>query len=220
MPALVPRRGRRLLAFLALHGHVARPVVAGTLWPESTEQHALTSLRATSMEVRRAAPGVLGDATGLLSLTDCVCVDLHRVRSLLAGKTVEDPARTAMELCEVDELLPGWYEDWVLSEQERIQQALVIRLESLAWELLNNHDLEAARTAAAQCVRLEPLRESAVRLLAAVHLADGNRVQAWQVYDRFRRDSIREFGLAPDAAFDELMAPLLQERRSRSQRRR
>jgi len=48
----VPRASQRLLAFLALHGrNVERAVLAGALWPEASEPHAYSSLRAalTSM---------------------------------------------------------------------------------------------------------------------------------------------------------------------------
>jgi len=43
---IVPERSQRLLAFLALKGRmIRRPVVAGTLWPVATEEHASSSLR-------------------------------------------------------------------------------------------------------------------------------------------------------------------------------
>lgn len=215
----VPHRGQRLVAFLALHASVPRTVVAGGLWPDSTEARARSNLRTTAVRLRRSVPGLLATTMEPLSLSEDVAVDLHGLRALLAAAPdTSDPAGTARLLLQAGVLLPGWYDDWVLLEREHLHLALVVTLEQLAERMLEDADLPGAMQAASACTRLEPLRESSHRLLVRTHLAAGNRVEAWRTYERFRRRSIAEFGLAPNPSFDELVAPLRQERRERSHR--
>src|SRR5713101_3222948 len=56
LPRLRSRKGPWLLALLALrHGReVERSWLAGTLWPDSPEPHALISLRTSLKDLRRA----------------------------------------------------------------------------------------------------------------------------------------------------------------------
>src|SRR6185312_11202748 len=50
----VPRASQRLLAFLALHGRIIeRAALAGALWPEASEPHAYSSLRAVDTVLLR-----------------------------------------------------------------------------------------------------------------------------------------------------------------------
>lgn len=212
----VPRRDQRLVAYLALHHSVPRLVVAGALWPEVSEAHAQGSLRTAAGHLRTAAPALLAPSRDPLDLSDGVRVDL-RETLMWAHRAADEPdaAATVGRLIGVGQLLPGWYEDWVLCERERLQQLLIVTLEQLTGRLVAEGDLVTAYEASALCVQLEPLRESAHRLLAQVHLAAGNRIKAWEVYVRFRRRSIHEFGLAPDRSFEELIAPLVHERQQR-----
>ena len=52
----VPRASQRLLAFLALQGRMVKRVrVAGALWPDTSERHAYSNLRATLARLRGTA---------------------------------------------------------------------------------------------------------------------------------------------------------------------
>jgi two-component SAPR family response regulator len=121
----------------------------------------------------------------------------------------------ARQLLDTRELLPGWYDDWVLFERERLRQRRMYLLDRLSRQLLKAENLPLARATAQACIVLEPLREGPHRTLVRVHLAEGDRVEAFRVYQTFRRRSIAEFGLAPDVEFERLVAPLLAERRLR-----
>jgi len=218
---VVPKSAQRLIAYLALHPGCPRSVVAAALWPDSAEGHARSSLRTTARRLRRGAPGLLHPSLDPMSLDTDVRIDAHEMLDLMDRAPREpDPAATVHRLCRMGALLPGWYEDWALLERERLAQLLVVTLEQLGEKLLAEGDHVAAFEAATGCIRLEPLRESAHRLLVRVHLASGNRVAAWQAYEHFRQCSIMEFGLAPDHGFEELIAPLRKERRERSQHHR
>ncbi len=193
------RREERLLAFLAMHGPSHRPYVAGTLWPNSDEARALSNLRAAVLKVRRAAPDVLDVDGSTLTLHPSVVVDLVELIDS-ADRVVhhDNPdAERAESLLGAGELLPGWYDDWVLFERERLHHRRIRALEVLAVQELDDGQPDLALVAARDAVALEPLRESAHRLLIRAHLALGNRALAATVLARYRRVLAHDLGIEP-----------------------
>src|SRR6478609_7469570 len=76
-PAL-PSGSQRLLALLALRDRsVTRLMVAGTLWPDSTEQHASASLRSALTRLRGEARKAVDVADLDLNLASGVVVDIR-----------------------------------------------------------------------------------------------------------------------------------------------
>jgi SARP family transcriptional regulator, regulator of embCAB operon len=76
------------------------------------------------------------------------------------------------------DLLPGWYDDWVLTEAEDWRQFRLHGLEALAGQLTAAGRWGEAAGAARAAVRAEPLRESGHAALIHVYLAEGNQSQA------------------------------------------
>jgi DNA-binding SARP family transcriptional activator len=206
-------RAQRLIAFLALLGEQPRALVAGSLWPTSKDAQARSSLRAAVVHVRRRAPGALMSSNGSLSLDPSVLIDIHLLEDALDHALAEPTADLVTDVATWGELLPGWYEDWVLFERERWRHRRAIALDRMARRALDIGDVGVALVAAEACVELQPLREASQRVLTQVHLAMGNRIAALQVYDDFRQRSLTEFGLAPDRRFQALVSPLLLERK-------
>ncbi len=95
------------------------------------------------------------------------------------------------------ELLPGWCDDWVVFERERLRQLLMHALEVLATRLAVEGRFAAAIAASLEAVRMEPLRESAHEALITVHLAEGNVVEAVRQYQRLRLLLRSELRLEP-----------------------
>jgi len=110
------------------------------------------------------------------------------------------------------ELLPGWYDEWVLFEQERMRQLRLLRLEEAALRCLRAGQPALALSLAQCATRLDPLHESAQRTLIEIHLEMGNRIDALRAYTVFRASSQREFGVGPSARLEMLIRPLLAER--------
>jgi DNA-binding SARP family transcriptional activator len=104
------------------------------------------------------------------------------------------------------ELLPGWDDDWVLLERERLRQLRLHALEVLADKLARAGRQREAVQAACAAVRAEPLRESAHRTLVRVHLAGGDVAEAVRAYRDFRDVLARELGVAPSEQMEVLMA--------------
>ncbi|MFD3587723.1 BTAD domain-containing putative transcriptional regulator [Streptomyces sp. NPDC058683] len=199
----VPASAQRLLAYLGLHRRASRSVVAGTLWPEVAEEHALGSLRTVLWRLRRMRqPAVRSDGDSLC-LADGVSVDVDdftRAALRLAG-SLQAPgeAPPPLVLLESAELLPGWDEEWVHPERERLRQLRLHALESLSVRLTARGRYALALEAALRCVAIEPLRESAHCAVVAVHLAENNVVEAIRHYEAFRRLLREELGLEPSA---------------------
>src|SRR4029077_344554 len=104
------------------------------------------------------------------------------------------------------ELLPDWYDDWVMVERERLRQLSLHALEALAEQLLEVGRLGAALEAALEAVAMEPLRESAHRLLIRIHLAEGNGAEAIRESELCGRLLRDQLGLEPSPQLARLVA--------------
>ena len=208
----VGARQKRLISVLALLGARSRHVVAGLLWPESSELQAAGNLRASLFRITHDLPALV-HAADPLQLEPTVCVDLHGVRHLIDEITdaAAHPggqltvAADAPEVLRSADLLPGWYEDWVVREQDRLQQQRVEALEALARHHLNHSDLGPAIGAARAATAIDPLRESAQLILVRGHLAADNHASALRVYREFRQSLGIELGVEPSPRFAELL---------------
>ena len=78
----VGARQKRLISVLALLGPRSRDVVAGLLWPESSEMQAAGNLRASLFRITHDLP-VLVRSADPLQLEPSVIVDPHDVRHLI-----------------------------------------------------------------------------------------------------------------------------------------
>jgi DNA-binding SARP family transcriptional activator len=207
----LPRGVQRLIAYLGLSRRPARTAVAGALWPDVPEALAHSSLRSSLCRLHKAAPGVVDVPGDSLALSCGVRVDVREMSSW--AHRVLDPRADVDEVGPLDvgqsgELLPGWYDDWVLLERERLRQLRMHALEALADKLGRAGRYGEAVQAAHAAIRAEPLRETAHRALVRVHLAEGNLVEAVRAYDAFRMLLREEMGVAPTPAMEALVADL------------
>lgn len=204
-------RQQRLLAALAVHGRRCRRFFGGLLWPDCTESRAMGSLRASVFTVSRRLPGTVGACGHDLFLEKSVQVDLHRLLDFLADPTTA-PApddRWFAGRSHVD-LLPGWYDDWVVAEQERLRSLYINATEQLAQRALDQHDVYRALRLAQVVRELDPLRESAVRIVIEGQLALGNEAAALQTLRDFWATTVRELGTRPSPRITGLIHPVRQ----------
>ncbi|MGW1777882.1 AfsR/SARP family transcriptional regulator [Streptomyces sp. NPDC002143] len=216
------RNGQRLLAFMGLRQRVCRTVLAGTLWPEVTEEHARGSLRTTLWKLPRGEPPLIGCCGDSLRVAPALCVDVHTLTQTALGVVQgRDPALHALpplELLLGEDLLPGWDEDWVLMERERLRQLRLHALDALAEALIRQERPALAMEAAWASVRAEPLRESAHRAVVSAHLSEGNVSEALRHYHAFRRLLNAELGVEPSPRFTRLLTERLPRRNDRCTR--
>ena len=206
----IPPGSRKLLAYLALHqAGVDRRVAAGVLWPDVEDARAAGNLRSALWRLQQVGCPLVTAEQSWLGLADDVEVDLTRLEawatrvlghSPAAGDLGVDPGPIA-EL----ELLPGWYDDWVLAVRARVQLRLLHALEALSRLLRRAGRLAAAVEAMHVAVLAEPLRESGQLALIEAHQAAGDWIAAQRQYDAFRSILRREVGVEP--SFDSPLRP-------------
>ena len=138
----IPRASQRMFAFLAIRGGVtSRAGVAGALWPDATEIHAFSNLRSALARLDRPCRKMLRVSKLELGLAEGVTVDIRhaqrlarRLLDLAVTPGQSDLSPAAMMILSGD-LLPGWYDDWVLIEAEDWRQLRLHALEALASRL-------------------------------------------------------------------------------------
>ena len=112
------------------------------------------------------------------------------------------------ELCLAGDLLPDWYDDWLLIERERFRQLRLHALESLCLYLADRGLFAAAAQAGLSAVAGEPLRESAHRALINAHLLEGNVSEAMRQYRIYSQILVTQLGLEPSEEMRQLVASL------------
>lgn len=207
-PVGVPLSVQRLLAFLAL---AARPLqrlyVAGSLWGDSPEERATGNLRTALWRLGRHGVRVVETEGTRLALRGSTEVDVREVveeaeRAIVDGAGLNG---RVSRLSAAGELLPDWYDEWVVAERERVRQLRLHGLEALCASLTAQRRFGEAAAAGTAAVVGEPLRESAHRILIQTYLAEGNVSDALRQY-RLCRDLLRErLGIAPSPALQGLI---------------
>jgi len=199
-PRELPPSAERLVAFLALQPRPAvRSHVAGLLWGDRSDSRAAACLRSTIWRTNsgHGAP-VIDAGRSRIVLHGNVSVDARdaaiAAHAQLSGGLPVDPEVLT------GELLPGWYDDWVLVERERLRQLCLEGMERMAQSLLDAGQAHLAIEAALAVVAAEPLRESAHRVLIDAHVSAGNRVAALRQFDQCKTLLAAELGLQPGEA--------------------
>jgi DNA-binding SARP family transcriptional activator len=205
----LPPQAQRLIAFVTLRRAVRRDEVCCALWPDISDDRASARLRTTLWRFRELGRGVLKTTNGQLSLAENIDVDV-RNWTALAFQVIDRPSSVAtLDLAllrQCGDLLPGWYDDWVLMERERARQLQLHVLEIIADQLIGLGRPAAALEFATRTLQMEQLRESAHRLVIRVHLAEGNVCEARRQFERCRRILDNELGIRPSGQLHDLIA--------------
>jgi DNA-binding SARP family transcriptional activator len=184
---------QRLLVFLALHDRtVSRAAIAAAMWPDASSEHAGVSLRSALARLDALGRKAIVAESAALSLTDIVHVDYVEAQALghrLLGSDTPifdgDLASGAI-LTLSRELLPDWFDEWIIAESEDWRHLRASAVEALALRLLKAGRFAEAESAARAAMRVDPLRETPHGTLVRIHLADGNQSDALHVFDSYR----------------------------------
>jgi DNA-binding SARP family transcriptional activator len=159
---------------------------------------------------------------GTPALASGVRVD---VRDLTSGaRGVLDTAADGdmvplLDVRQSNELLPGWYDDWVLLEREHLPQLRLHSLHSL--DALAGSFSRAGRygetvETALAAVRSEPLRKTAPPGARAESPCGGNIAEALRAYELFPTLLLEEVAVAPTAEMQALISGLRRPQRVRA----
>lgn len=197
--------GRRGLAYLAIKGPIVnRMLMSADLWPDLVETRARANLRRVLWQLPREWVSATGWDLRLNAEVD-----------LQAAKTVAENALSGALLdgSELNllsnDLLPGWYDEWLVSEQEQFHLRRIQALEEASRTATRQGIFGLAARAGLSAVCAEPLRESAVTALIHAHLGEGNRFEAVRRYRSYTALLQRELSVEPGDCLTELIAPFL-----------
>jgi TolB-like protein/DNA-binding SARP family transcriptional activator len=210
------KKARALLAYLALHPgrpH-SRDALADLLWAEGGEQ-ARGSLRRTLSDLRKA----MGESAVLTSEGDVVAlapdgleVDVEIFERLAAG---DEPAtqEKAVTLYQGD-LLAGFglreeaFEAWLRAERDRFRALVLQTLGKLVTQHAAANALDRSIDAAKRLLAIDPTSEPTYRALMSLYARQGHRSEALKQYRVCCDALMRELGVKPDPATQQLYRDL------------
>ncbi len=208
----LPLSSQRLVAYLALHERpLLRIHVAGALWNDSTESRSCANLRSALWRIRGRASAVVDATSSHLGIAREVTVDVREVFALARGllEDIEDAEATEAQSLQLEgDLLPDWYDDWLMIARERLLQLRMHALENLAERALHQGRYGHAIDTALATIAADPLRESAHRVLIRAYLAEGNSSAGMRQYHEYCRRAYEELGLGPSPQLREVVAGL------------
>ena len=198
-------RQQEIISYLILHAQgaaIPRQRVAGSLWPESTDQQALTNLRRELHHLREGWPGVsqlFDPRSRTLAWRGDADVTAFEQRIDHAGVGDRTSLEQAVGLYKGD-LLPDCSAEWIAGERERLRQRAVSAWARLVELLEKEGSFIEASARAEQLIRLDPLREQAWCALMRCYARRGERAAALHVYQECTALLKRELGVQPSAA--------------------
>jgi DNA-binding SARP family transcriptional activator len=208
----LPTHAKRVLIYLAVNSRAqagcARRTLADRLWSEADGERGQASLRTALWRIRQADRRLLAVEQDSLRLGSAVQVDLHsaldQAGRLLKHDTVLRPADTVIAPLST-KLLPGWDEDWLLLERERVHELQLHALDALAARLRRLGCYSEAVNAALTSIAIDPLRESARSELIVAHLAEGNVAAAHRQFEDYATALWAELRLRPSPTLATLL---------------
>jgi predicted ATPase/DNA-binding SARP family transcriptional activator len=214
--ALPSRPAQSLFAFLVLNAGSShrRERLAGQLWPDSREEAARDYLRHALWRIRKALTAA--SAAHLLKADDLtitfISTDESRVDAARVGRAAE--SQTADELMGAlaayeGELLPGFYEEWVVLEREHLKSIYEQEMGRLLAMLEQAGRWSEVLEWAERWIAFGQKPEPAYRGLMMAHAANGDMSKVAVSYERCAR-TLAEFGVEPSeltrALFEEIKA--------------
>lgn len=213
--SLTSRPAQALLAYLVLHAPRAqrRELLSGVIWPDATEAVGRSNLRYALWQVRQ----VLGEAHDSVLRTDRVCIAFQpdartHVDTIVIEELDPDSATKARILAALEpvsgELLPGFYEEWVLEHRERIRRRIGWCMNRLVRALVEERSWDQATLWSERWVRVDATSESAYRALMRSEHGLGNAANVDEAFERCKSALDRELGAEPSDKTVELYARL------------
>lgn len=214
------RKAAALLACLALYPQRlhSREALGELLWPDENPEATRNRFKQVLSLLRRELEPP-GTESGSVLATDRTHVRLQRgtltsdvaefEAALAEARTAEGAARAAALERAVElyrgELLPGFYEDFVAAERQRLAEAYLDAVENLARLLMETGHAGRAIDYAHRALAADPLREASHLTLIQLLAATGRTADALRQYGELERLLQENLDTTPSAAAQALM---------------
>ena len=215
------KKAQALLAYLAMKPGQPQPrdKIATLLWGDTGEEQARHSLRQTLVGLRKAlssAESILRTESDSLSLDpEQIEVDANELQRL-ASQDNEEALEKASILYQGD-LLEGLnvnedpFEEWLLSERERLRELAQEVLARLIGMYGRAKNFEMAAKTANRLLALDPLQEAVHRTLMRVYAQMGRRESALKQYQTCVAVLEKELGMEPDEETKQVYEDILRQ---------
>jgi WD40 repeat protein/serine/threonine protein kinase/DNA-binding SARP family transcriptional activator len=213
---LSSRPAQSLLAYLLLNPNqsIRREKLAGLIWPASTESNARGNLRHALWRVRKSLDS---DGDAYLHADDLtVSLQLQKgdwVDANILDTRIQDDLSTdvLIEIVSVygGELLPGFYEDWVATERERLKTVFEGKMDLLLDRLVAESRWEDAIKWGGRWISLGFTPEHAFKAMMIAHAGLGDLGKAAAVYQRCVLALERDLGVQPSRQTREIYQGLM-----------
>jgi len=224
LTGLEATKDQELLSYLLIHRDRphSREALASLLWGDTSTEKSKKYLRQALWHLHAALNCDSGNTSDVLmvdhdwlSLNPCSnlwtdVADFERAFSAaegIPGRQLD--AEKALLLKDAvtlynDDLLPGYYQDWILFERERLQNMYLLMLDKLIVYLQFRGEYEVAQGYGATILRYDPARERTHRQLMHLYSLAGDRTSALRQFERCAHALKQELGVKPERKTIEL----------------
>src|SRR5215216_1371687 len=200
------RAGQSLLAYLMLTAGTShrREKLAGILWPDTTDENARKNLRQELWRIRKAiSTGQSAEKEYLLA--DEITLTFNPDSEYWLD--VSQIERRGLDLQSLivnlslyqGELLPGFYDEWINLERERIQAFFEAGMEQLLEQLIAAERWIAVQEWGERWLTLSGAREPAYRALMLASGVRGDAAKVASLYQRCTAELMEQLGVEPSA---------------------
>jgi predicted ATPase/DNA-binding SARP family transcriptional activator len=211
---VLSRSAQSLFAYLILSAGTAhrREKLAGLFWPDSLEETARDNLRHALWRLRKALQSVsatiylqANDLTVTFNTSAEYSLDAAALAGL--GKIDSTEALISVLSCYQGELLPGFYDEWVLSEREHLHSIFEHHMARLMSLLQQEQRWLDVLEWAERWIKLGRKPEPAYRALMTAHAAGGNMSKVVESYERCVK-ALLDSGVEPSEETQQLLKEL------------
>jgi len=191
---IASRPAQSLFAYLILNPGTdhRREKLAGLFWPDSSESNARNNLRQALWRVRKALKEDEGAEGGFILADSFTLAFNPQATYWLDAADLErdlSPDKTTEDLIEIvslygGELLPGFYDDWVILERERLQACFERRMQGLMECLVGEKRWHEVLEWGERWIALGQVPELAFRALMIAHGGLGDTSGVVSIFQR------------------------------------
>lgn len=211
---ITARPAQSLFAYLILNAGTAhrREKLAGMLWPDSSEETARDNLRHALWRLRKAFPDGLASEYLLaddLSIAFNAAADYWLDASALDHLSETSSANELIVVLSEyrGELLPGFYEEWVVLERDHLTSVFEHHMARLLSMLQAEKRWLEVLEWGERWIKLGQKPEPAYQALMSAHAAKGDMSKVAGTYERCIK-SLQEYGIEPSEQTRALFARL------------
>ncbi len=197
------RPAQSLFAYLILSAGTShrREKLAGLLWPDSLEETARDNLRHALWRIRKALDSASStrflhadDLTIKFEVSSDYWLDAAELQKLSESASADE--LIAVLSVYQGELLPGFYDEWVVLEREHLYSIFEHHMARLLALLQDDKRWQEVLDWAERWIKLGQKPEPAFRALMSANAAKGDMSKVAATYERCVK-SLREFGFEP-----------------------